>query len=273
MGALWGEFGNKCTVAWVTVYMRTMRRIPVLLTLLALQPLRAGADDVGVVFGGSERHIPLIELYTSEGCSSCPPADRWLSGLSDEAGLWVDFVPVAFHVDYWDYIGWKDRFSRPAFSARQRELAAEGGARIVYTPGVFVDGTAWLGWRGSKSFASSHGSTGRLTVRVDGQDVEVKFDPADGDVIEPLVHVTLLGMGLSSAVKAGENRGRTLRHDFVVLGLSSAPLSGDSGSFTGIVKLPTASAVADRYAFAAWISVNGNAAPIQAVGGYLPPPR
>src|SRR4051812_18118930 len=60
----------------------------------------------------------LIELFTSEGCSSCPPADEWLHDLGKQPGLWTDFVPVAFHVDYWDYLGWKDIFSTPEFSER-----------------------------------------------------------------------------------------------------------------------------------------------------------
>jgi hypothetical protein len=248
-------------------------RVQQLKKLCAVAILATAAAQAETVFESGERQVGLVELYTSEGCSSCPPADRWLGGLADDAGLWVDFVPVGFHVDYWDYIGWKDRYSRPAYSARQRELAAEGGARTVYTPGVFIDGTARLGWRGSTSFTAGHGNTGTLTVRVDGQDVAIRFDAVDGNVIEPVVHLALLGMGLSSEVKAGENRGRTLHHDFVVLGLSSAPLSGGTGGYTGIAKLPATGFAADRYALAAWVSANGDAAPIQAAGGYLPPRR
>src|ERR1043166_1377606 len=71
-------------------------------------------------FQSSEQRTPLIELYTSEGCSSCPPAEAWLSKLKTEAGLWKDFVPVAFHVDYWDHLGWRDRFASAVFTERQR---------------------------------------------------------------------------------------------------------------------------------------------------------
>ena len=93
--------------------------------------------------------VDLIELYTSEGCSSCPPADRWVSSLQNEPGLWRDFIPVAFHVDYWDYIGWPDRFASPAFTARQYVYAQQQSMRTVYTPGFFNNGKEWR-WRSHK---------------------------------------------------------------------------------------------------------------------------
>ena len=85
-------------------------------------------------FSSSVERVALVELYTSEGCSSCPPADRWLSQLNSSDKLWDNFVPVAFHVDYWDYIGWKDRFASKAYSQRQRRYAKEQGERTVYNP-------------------------------------------------------------------------------------------------------------------------------------------
>src|SRR5688572_1610666 len=89
------------------------------------------------------QQVHLLELYTSEGCSSCPPADRWLSDLKDDPGLWKNFVPVAFHVDYWDHLGWKDKFARAAHTSRQRRYADEWGANTVYTPGLVLDGAEW----------------------------------------------------------------------------------------------------------------------------------
>ena len=89
------------------------------------------------VFESSEKPTALVELYTSEGCSSCPPADRWLSSLKDDEGLWKEFVPLAFHVDYWDYIGWEDRFADKQYSQRQRRYAHEFSEPTVYTP-VYV---------------------------------------------------------------------------------------------------------------------------------------
>ena len=84
----------------------------------------------------------VVELYTSEGCSSCPPADRWLSTLKNRP----DVVALAFHVNYWDQLGWPDRFASAAFTERQRQLMAPSGSRYVYTPQVIANGQDWRGW-------------------------------------------------------------------------------------------------------------------------------
>ena len=103
------------------------------------------ADPITV--NSSERQTAVLELYTSEGCSSCPPADRFVSALRDDPRLWTEYVPVAFHVDYWDYIGWPDRFASPAYGKRQRQHAQLGRVRNVYTPGFVVGGTGHGGAR------------------------------------------------------------------------------------------------------------------------------
>src|SRR5205814_1853552 len=87
----------------------------------------------------------LVELYTSEGCSSCPPADRWLSNLA-RTYTPQRVIPLALHVDYWDYIGWKDPFARREFSQRQRRLSQLQRASFVYTPQVLVQGTDFRAW-------------------------------------------------------------------------------------------------------------------------------
>ena len=85
---------------------------------------------------------PVVELYTSEGCNSCPPADRWLSALKSRP----DVVGLAFHVDYWDRLGWKDRFASAEFTRRQSEQQSVNGARFSYTPQVVVDGHDRKDW-------------------------------------------------------------------------------------------------------------------------------
>ena len=80
-------------------------------------------DAAPIQFQSPERQVALVELYTSEGCSSCPPAESWLSGLKEKPGLWSEFVPVAFHVDYWNYLGWRDKWSSKEYSDRQRDYA------------------------------------------------------------------------------------------------------------------------------------------------------
>lgn len=79
----------------------------------------ADAEEA-LVFTSAPARVTLLELYSSEGCSSCPLADAWVNSLQAGPGLWTQLVPVVFHVDYWDYIGWKDRFATPAFTDRQR---------------------------------------------------------------------------------------------------------------------------------------------------------
>jgi len=93
------------------------------------------AEDIE--FNSGNKKVALVELYTSQGCSSCPPADEWLNTLKDKPGLWSKFVPVAFHVDYWDYLGWKDSFSKKEYSSRQRLHRKQGNVKVVYTPGFW----------------------------------------------------------------------------------------------------------------------------------------
>jgi len=92
---------------------------------------------------------PLLELYTSEGCSSCPPADKWMSSIAGSGFTADKVVPLAFHVDYWDYIGWKDRFGKAEYSNRQRQAAKHDFAAFVYTPQVMLNGTDFRDWQQS----------------------------------------------------------------------------------------------------------------------------
>jgi Protein of unknown function (DUF1223) len=98
------------------------------------------ANAVMIEFQSSQRQVSLLELYTSEGCSSCPPAEAWLSKLKNSQGLWDEFVPVAFHVDYWDNLGWKDRFSDEQYTERQKSYAQLWSASDIYTPEFVLNG-------------------------------------------------------------------------------------------------------------------------------------
>src|ERR1700743_1102514 len=94
--------------------------------------LCARVEALPLVFQSSGHQTTLLELYTSEGCSSCPPAEAWLSKLKENPGLWSEFVPVAFHVDYWNNLGWRDRWSDGQFSERQRKYAQHWSADNIY---------------------------------------------------------------------------------------------------------------------------------------------
>ena len=93
-----------------------------------------------------EHTTALVELYTSEGCDSCPPADRWLSSLGGGGQVPRSIVPIALHVDYWDYIGWKDPYANREFSLRQRKLSQLQRLALVYTPQVVLQGHDFRGW-------------------------------------------------------------------------------------------------------------------------------
>ena len=118
--------------------METLRSIRTLclLAILAICAFSQSALAEPISLTSSNHRVGLLELYTSEGCSSCPPADRWVSSLKDDPRVWKDLVPVAFHVDYWDYIGWRDQFASAAFSRRQQEYARQGAIDSVYTPAL-----------------------------------------------------------------------------------------------------------------------------------------
>ncbi|WP_420476531.1 DUF1223 domain-containing protein [Noviherbaspirillum sp. ST9] len=165
--------------------------------------------------------VALLELYTSEGCSSCPPADRFISGLR-AAGLdGNQVVPLALHVDYWDYIGWKDPFANRLFTERQYWLSAQAKSRTVYTPEIFVAGQELRNWRAATAAAvrriNERPAEAQINVsaaRPSGGSlpVEVKAKAAR----DAALYVVLYENGLSSDVKAGENRDVQLRHDYVV---------------------------------------------------------
>ena len=215
----------------------------------------------------------LLELYTSEGCSSCPPAETWLSRLKDDPRLWRDFVPVAFHVDYWDNLGWKDRFASAASTARQRNYGVRWGGETIYTPEFVLDGREWRG-RGEPPPPPGRGTDpGALaaSVQENGRAVRVSFTPATRPQAAREVCVTLLGFNLQSAVKAGENRGRALTHDFVALGWEKKVLvvNGTSGRQEAVFRLPEPPRDAGRLAVAVWVAEAGTSAPEQAVGGWV----
>jgi hypothetical protein len=208
----------------------------------------------------------LVELFTSEGCSSCPPAEAWLSKLKTNAHLWKDFVPIAFHVDYWDHLGWPDRFATKAWTERQRTYAAAWNTTTVYTPEFVLDGHEWRGREIPVASADRPGVL-KVSLSADGA-VTASFRSETAGARSFDVYVATLGFGLNSDVKAGENRGRKLQHDFVVLSLLKEPMTaGDSEVRVSIDTLQHKPNEAG--AVAVWITDAGRTEPIQAVGGWL----
>jgi hypothetical protein len=151
----------------------------------------------------------VIELYTSEGCESCPPVDRWLSGLKGASGV----LPFAFHIDYFDRLGWKDRFSNAAFTRRQKEALEASGAREIYTPQVLIDGRD----KGqAPPAAAAPDARIALTVARDGEQYVATLVSQAAQPIAFTGFWALTENGLVTQVRGGENAGTTLAHDFVV---------------------------------------------------------
>ena len=160
---------------------------------------------------------PVVELFTSEGCNSCPPADRWMSTLKADPGV----VALAFHVDYWDRLGWKDRFASPAYTQRQAQTQASSGARFSYTPQVLLDGADRKDWpriAAPLSAPSSQRQAARVDITLvrEADRFTATVAPAHGAPARFAGYWALTENGHSTAVKAGENEGVTLKHDNVV---------------------------------------------------------
>lgn len=236
----------------------------------------------------SDSGSTVIELYSSQGCSSCPPAERWLNDYVEHPLLWEQFIPINFHVDYWDFIGWRDPFAKAGFSQRQRRYQQLGASHNVATPGFVVDGRGWNGWfRGGDVPRSRQAKkTGSLQVELEGDQVFVSYQQtaeSSQKLSELFVHVARLGVGIETQIKRGENAGRTLRHDFVVTGYRREHLansmaatqkkpdsSDQSTHWQRRLELPAT--VVDkipREALVVWVSTHHHPEPIQITAGWM----
>ena len=235
-----------------------------LLLVSVLATATARGDDVVIESKPTRTH--LLELFTSEGCSSCPPAEAWLSNLKNDPGLWQDFVPVAFHIDYWDHLGWRDPFASKKWTERQANYSARWKSEGVYTPAFVLDGVAWRNSAGPPRAGTE--TPGVLKIAINGERVTAEFNPAAGAPHPYEIHLARLGFALSRDVTAGENSGRKLMHDFVVLGLTNETMNSGKKE----LRLPAESAKQApkaRSAIAAWVTQVGQLEPVQAVGGWL----
>lgn len=241
------------------------RRALLLLSLAASVSFATTSQAGEIVFESKPARTHLLELFTSEGCSSCLPAESWVSSLKNEPRLWQDFVPVAFHVDYWDHLGWRDPFASKVWTERQADYSARWKSESVYTPAYVLDGKEW---RQSALPGAGPETPGVLRVAVNGDRLTATFKPSRGAGGRYEIHVARLGFALGVDVTAGENNGRKLMHDFVVLGLTN------EGMKAGVKELrlpsPSPKPADPRTAIAAWVTQGGQIEPIQVVGGWLP---
>lgn len=218
-----------------------------------------------IAFQSGEQQTALIELYTSEGCSSCPPADSWLSQLKTDPKLWQDFIPIAFHVDYWDYIGWKDTMALPGNTQRQAQYKAENKIRFAYTPGFVINGQEWQGWFKQRSLPIlNRPKVGVLKTEISADNVDIKYFGAKQELD---YHIVILGFDIHSQIKSGENAGRLLSHDFVAL---SHDIVKANNNHVLLNKPNSEPFNQGRLAIAIWINTPDSLTPIQTVGGWLP---
>ena len=191
---------------------------------------------------------PLVELYTSEGCSSCPPADKFLTTLGNSLGEELQAVPLAFHVDYWNWLGWKDPFSKAKFTKRQRLIADQNSQRSIYTPELVVSGKEARGGGQIYDWITKQNSTKsgvKILLNLNASssskitaDLRVVLDDGVGDKLESghQVFVALYENNIVRSIKGGENKGRTLIHDYVVRYWSD-PINLYQADFTKMLNL------------------------------------
>jgi hypothetical protein len=204
-----------------------LRRIALaIMALLTLLPADVLAVRCSAESGA--RRVPLLELYTSEGCDSCPPVDRWVSSLPSRGLSAGQVVTLAFHVDYWNYLGWTDPYARSEFSARQRAASQRSQARVVYTPQLLLNGKDYRRGFFKDTFAGEIAALNRtkpgarilLNTAIESAGIlsiggsATVPDPAGREDVR--AYLALYENRLTDDIKAGENRGKRLRHDFVV---------------------------------------------------------
>lgn len=199
-----------------------IKSITIVLSLVfSLQSLAEAPQALTAV--SSANRVALLELYTSEGCSSCPPVDKFMSRLKHADISDRQLIPLSFHVTYWDYIGWKDQFGKPQYDERQRKQAIMNSSRNVYTPQLMMDGGDYRRYSSFYTDIERINSQAaayklRLTVitQADSLAVELSISDSMDDRDKVVAYIALYEHDLTSDVTDGENEGERLHHDYVV---------------------------------------------------------
>ena len=213
-----------------------------------------------IKISSGKEQTTLIELFTSQGCSSCPPADLWLNKFVDDKDLWKGIVPVAFHVDYWNYLGWKDPYSSDKFTARQYNYKYNKNLQSVYTPAILVNGQEYR----RNYIPVKNKDAGILQAIIANNNVKVEYDLVSDSKLE--LQFVLLGFGIETKITTGENANRLLPQEFVVLHHQTYQLKKGKVVF----QLPQINPKSlERYAVAFWVNKYKSLTPLQATGSWL----
>ena len=222
-------------------------------SLLLLPAMLASANTPDCEIKSQTHRVALLELYTSEGCSSCPPADKWLSNLRDKGVTADKLVPLSLHVDYWNYIGWRDPYSSSQYTARQREVARRNRLSSIYTPQMVLNGQDFRAWHrqdirrkledintlpAAAKFVMSWSEqrsddNSSLSIKVNA-----RLASSQAASSQLIVNLAVFENRLSSQVNAGENDGRKLEHDYVVRRLFKYPFADKHDIFIRQLSLP-----------------------------------
>lgn len=234
-------------------------------------PLVLGAKETH--FNSGPQKVRLVELYTSQSCSSCPPAQHWLNQLKQSPKLWKKFIPLSFHVNYWNHLSWKDPFSHQKYSKRQRQYnrVIQKG---VFTPQILIDGRDYKKWRSLVPVPSSDARPGELTgelkVKLSNKTQNASFSfKAQDDYEELTCFAATIKLVHTTDVSSGENSGKKLKENFNVTSLKQTKAHKNKRHHTCKIPVNILDQTSNS-ALAFWVAHSKNLKVIQATGGVLP---
>ena len=259
---------------------RLIAAAAVLSTALARGDLENASTAARVSCSSTVAPNESLELFTSEGCSSCPPADLWMRSLTKDRRLWKTVFPMAWHVDYWNDLGWADPLSSREATGRQESYVRAWGRGGAYTPEFVRNGREWRTWSGSGTLPDSTKRPDVGMLRIEGSiqaGFSISFQPVNSTNGPWNAHLVVLQSGVTHQVLRGENAGRRLQHVFAARVVDSKAMRRVSaGESSWIATLRPRPSAADRLDLAAdlavvgWVSRPGDPTPVQITGAPLP---
>lgn len=236
---------------------------------LILKPLEAtGSENESLIAQNTNTRVHLLELYSSESCSSCPPADIWISQFRQHPDLFKNFVPVVFHVDYWNHLDWTDQYSSQPMTKRQIEISNLWPKSQVYTPAFILNGKEWPEWRKNKAadfkFEHTPSKLQLILFRLNGQKIKVQAKGLN-EKLNYTLHFTQLGFDIKTNVTHGENSGQMLKHNFLILNWTSKPVKNNSKL---VFDLKNFSKIKSQ-GVAVWLEEANKPIALQALGSFL----